>query len=415
MTEDAVEQQSSEDATKRHLTLEEMTDLIKVVRAFFISALVFLVVIALATIIVRQLTSSSIVIEPIKVPNSLVERGYTEEVVAQWIVDEMLTIQRVAKTTRSRRDLIPDSDLIDVEMPGSGLSIRTIGHIARQSLGISQIKISGEIVEENKHYLLRMRFNDGMLVEEGELDNRMRELVRGGAQGAIKMIDPFMLASYFHTKGDGQAMVQMIEHCLSDTNSENDAWAYNLHGIWHASRKNWDAAIEQYKNAVSADKKFALAYHNWGNALSKQGDYSKATERYSQALALDSKLDSARSNWSLTLMNWGDGLNRQREHEKALEKYEHSAKLAPENPLLRMKLADVLNRLGDHEKALREVELFARLAPDDPRAYAKWGTTLSKIGDKSAAIDKFRKALALDPEGYAYLNDKIKELEADSG
>jgi tetratricopeptide (TPR) repeat protein len=46
-------------------------------------------------------------------------------------------------------------------------------------------------------------------------------------------------------------------------------------------------AIAKYRKAVEVDPKYASAYHNWGIALYREGDYEGAIAKVKEALALD--------------------------------------------------------------------------------------------------------------------------------
>ena len=135
------------DSPAKHLgwmNLESTTKFLTQTRSMVVSAAVLATVVALATIVVRQLSNDAVVVQPIAVPASLVDEGFTPEVASQWIVDRMLTIQSEAKTRKARRDLLPDASRLDFEMPGSGVSVKAMGTIIRRSLGISEATLSGE-------------------------------------------------------------------------------------------------------------------------------------------------------------------------------------------------------------------------------------------------------------------------------
>ena len=90
----------------------------------------------------------------------MADKGFTSEVTAQWILDQIIDMQNIAVTLKDSQILTQESQQFDMDIPGSGLSVQTIGQVLSQSLGIEQRKISGEIVETPKGYSMRFEFQE---------------------------------------------------------------------------------------------------------------------------------------------------------------------------------------------------------------------------------------------------------------
>jgi tetratricopeptide (TPR) repeat protein len=72
----------------------------------------------------------------------------------------------------------------------------------------------------------------------------------------------------------------------------------------------------------------------------------------------------------------------------------------------------VLIRLGDDAGAIEKFERAIKLDPEYAEAYNNWGVALSNLGDDAGAIEKYEQAIELDPElAKAYNNWGVALLE----
>jgi len=398
--------------------LKRISEVLLQVRSFVVTLTVFAVVVALTAIVVRQLLSRSFVVDPIKAPASLAQRGYTPEVIAQWIVDEMHNIQTLATTQMTRSVLIPDWDRLNVEMPGSGLSVQTIGSILREGLGIVEQRISGEIAQFEDGYRMRLRLTldngDRHAIEvEGDVDQLLEE----GAREAIKAIKPFMLASYYYAiasnaelggvDGEEKAafiekMDEMIAVCLENSSREDDSWAHNLRGIALAKQEEHDQAIESYKHAIAADPHFALAEWNWGNSLQEMGRFGEAIRKYRNALGKNRKLDTELP--SLMLVDGGNELVGQLKVDKAIDAFQEALRWNPRQAEAYLAWGDVLeylastsdsvNKTDTYRQAIEKYRRATEIRPDHVIAHYRWSQALKAIKDPTAS-ERCRKALEI--------------------
>ena len=57
-----------------------------------------------------------------------------------------------------------------------------------------------------------------------------------------------------------------------------------------------DEAVQQFRQAIKVDSKYADAHVNWGVALYQKGDLEAAANQFREALALDPTHEHARKN-----------------------------------------------------------------------------------------------------------------------
>ena len=393
--------------------LERFGEVLSHLRSLVINIFFFLAAIALAVIIVRQLTNNSVVIEPVSVPDNLAKQGYTPKIIGQRIVDEIYKIQRAATTVKERRDLMPEWAQLDVEMPGAGMSVKEIGRIIKESLGISTTRISGEVVMVNQQFRLRLRFGGGRQTAETPLlaAEKPDDMIHIGAQQSVKAIDPFLLASYFYAAKNRDAMLEMIQYCLANDPAQDDPWALNLWGIHYADRKQWPEAINKYREAVKIDPQFALAYHNWGNVYEKQGDYKKAVEKYRQSTDLDPDFTLAYQNWGIALSKWAIELSQQRRYQEAIEKFEAAIEKNPGHAPAYTYWGRVYDQQDKYKAAIAKYQKALEIDPDNAQIYFYLGNAYQKLNDNRAAIENYRIALDLKPDRYNFLKRRIEKLQ----
>jgi tetratricopeptide (TPR) repeat protein len=88
----------------------------------------------------------------------------------------------------------------------------------------------------------------------------------------------------FYTQGQ-------LQHALSESSQllerfPNSVVLYNIAGACNAGLMQFDAAINNYKQALKIKPDYADAYNNMGNALKDKGDSEAAIESYKQALKI---------------------------------------------------------------------------------------------------------------------------------
>lgn len=403
--------------------MKQITDFLVGLRSLVASIVVITISIALITILYRQLSSSAIIVEPIRVPDKLVKSGYTPEIMAQRLMDGMFAIQRQATTKKEGASVTPEWQRFDMEVPGSGITIGTIGNVLRESMGIQEQKITGEVISLDSGLQLRLRllgtrqFGDSVSQEPGGVET----LLKASAEKAVQLIEPFMYASYLYANGQTDEVNEALDYCQAHCSDEDRKWALNLRGVLQADKKNWDAAIEGYQSALEVDPRFAIAYHNWAMALIKKNQPTMAYEKLLKAERLDSEITSKEEK-ALLRVAIGQQMHKEsKPTEEEIEQYRLALKLNPNETTAYMYWGNALSG-GSSPDYKTAVEKFA-MAQDKSKIqypdggavvaqnYALWGQALEKMKDYEGAISKNQSALEAYPQGYAYLSRKNDELK----
>jgi tetratricopeptide (TPR) repeat protein len=153
--------------------------------------------------------------------------------------------------------------------------------------------------------------------------------------------------------------------------------ARNNLGIVYAERREFDAALEQFEEALRLKPLYPDGLFNYGNALAQSGRLKEAIEQFRFALRLRPTMATAHSNLGVALANSGS-------------------------------LAEALPH---HEEAVR-------LLPNSARAHFNRAETLLKMGARTEAKEGFQRAASLVTAADAALGEQIRkrleELESAS-
>jgi hypothetical protein len=119
-------------------------------RKLAIDVLIVAVIVVALSVAVKATINTAVRFEPISVPEELVKRGLTGEVVTQRIIDEIMRINELAATAMAARTFSASTierALPKIETPVGGFSLAPIVAYLRELLGYSDVRIVGEIVK----------------------------------------------------------------------------------------------------------------------------------------------------------------------------------------------------------------------------------------------------------------------------
>ncbi|HSF96721.1 MAG TPA: tetratricopeptide repeat protein [Thermohalobaculum sp.] len=415
------------------------------VRSVIVDLVLLALIFGAITIVVTELRRDSVVIDPIRLPESLIAMGYSEDVAALRLWDAVVEINASTPTAKERVTLLPASQRMDFEAADSGVTLQTLVRILRPLLGIDEVRIVGEFIcttvdcaQEGLALRLRVFRNDGMKLismppvggKGGEQE--IAEYFHQAALELLRVLDPYVVA--FNLYQTDKAAAEREAQRLIRPSQPQRKWAMNLLGFIAADRNDFDAAIGWYQRAVAADPdgEFAIAYTNWGNALRAKGDLDGAIEMQKRAIEIDPKYANAYINWANVLADkgdldgalakvsqaaeidpasafafnvWGNMHYSKGELDLAIEKYRRATELDPFSGLAHFNWGIALADMGDLDGAIDQYIRAVEIDPKDAGALANWGIALRDKGDLDGATGKFAEAVEADPRNAFALNN----------
>ncbi len=205
----------------------------------------------------RELRRNTIVLDPLEVPRELAERGYTPAVVTERLLDAIHTIQSVATTQKPRRGHIASALQADIQIPVGQLSIRSFAHYFRQLFDRPDQQLAGEITRDGDVLTLQIRRRDGARITQGRprIAADVPPLVTAGAEEAVRLTDPYVLASYYieqELPGPFARTEEALRHVI-ETRPDEAPWACNLQGLLLLIRGEDEAALAVLRRGFEAD------------------------------------------------------------------------------------------------------------------------------------------------------------------
>ena len=163
-------------------------------------------------------------------------------------------------------------------------------------------------------------------------------------------------------------------------------------GNKYADSRQYDQAVDAYRQALKLDPNLAAAYHGLGRVYVNMGRPSDALGPMRSAIRIEPDNAIAHVNLAITLENL-------RRFEDALPELNEARRLSPQNATIHNELGNLLNNfLGRTADALVSYQEARRLDPDDPAIQYNVGLALMLLGKSAEAIAPLQEALRLNPQ-----------------
>jgi len=189
----------------------------------------------------------------------------------------------------------------------------------------------------------------------------MRTLTREPSCGIIKSEDPpqktLRILINLYSVGKLEKALTVAKKIVD--RFPNSAPLYNIIGAVYAGLRQFDAAVDSYKQAINITPVYADAYNNMGNALQLMGDLEAAVESYKQALTITPNDADAHNN-----------------------------------------LGNALQKQGNLDEAISSYYVALSLKNDFFEAYNNLGNSLQRLGNLGDAYKNYQKAISIKPDYY---------------
>lgn len=345
--------------------------------AFVLAILIFLPILA------SQFLRNPVLIEPIAMPETLVMRGMTPEVVASRLWDGLRDATQLARTSKTSIDAIPNSQRVQFSVPDVGLSMDSIVRQTRQFFNVYQTRIAGEFVcadaacaPEGMRLRLRVLRGTSEVIDLPPLgDQDLRTYFTDAAVQILSVLDPFVALSAI--SGTEPVRATALARRLIRQHHPDSKWAHNLIGNLHSNTGQQQASAGQHAAASEAFRA-ALA------------EYRSATE-------LDPTFTVAQANAAQTLRQLGDPVASRAEYDTINAR-------APDVPAVVTGYAELAIGAGDIDGGIALLQRAAALDPVNPLYFARIGEVETERGNVELAHNWFRRSLAIDPAFPLALN-----------
>ncbi|BAZ21868.1 TPR repeat-containing protein [Kalymmatonema gypsitolerans NIES-4073] len=184
-------------------------------------------------------------------------------------------------------------------------------------------------------------------------------------------------------------------------------------------KKQYNAAINHYNQALKLNSKDADTYYKRGLAYYHLGNYEKAIADYTQVIQINPYYGKVYTKLGLARYHLGD-------YEGAIADYTQAIRINPNDAVAYRNRADIRYHVGDYHGAIedytqaikinpnssnfgdsnRAIELFSQsieMSPKDALGYKNRGNSRFDLGDYKGAIEDYTQVLKINPndaDGY---------------
>ena len=311
-----------------------------------------------------------------------------------------------------------------IDMARSGRFIGAMAQTFQQSFPFVYVIAAGQVRDSEFSRNMFVVIGANQALDLAGLNLRASE---GSVLGAATVKQLEERAEGLVLRDDHAPVDNLIAQAASQDGRQRAAAQLTWIGDRLDQRGRLDAAIRQYRLALTVDPEFAGAHNNLGSALARQGSVQEARDHFQEAVRLASDFAEPHSNLAAILAAEGDVrgaseelqralaivpryaevhynlgvlLAQQGRVSEALEQYYQAAALNPEFAEARVGLANVLatqQRLEDAVEQYGQALEGSLSAADRAQVYHNLGAIYESVGRFDEAAAQYRQALEHDP------------------
>src|SRR5208337_2719906 len=215
----------------------------------------------------------------------------------------------------------------------------------------------------------------------------------------------FMRNRYFIALATALMAVFLIVATGCKGNPEKAKKKYLESGLKYVDKKEYDAAVIQFKKALQADPKYAEAHYQLGVTYLRLRRGQDAFQELNTAVNLDPK--NVKAHLELGNLLWAAARSNPQYYKAAEEQARKVIEIDPNNADGYALLGTALFAEREPDEALQAYNRVIELKPNDSAAYLNRGVLYTSMKKDAEAEADFKKAIALNPknlEGYSNLS-----------
>ena len=251
-----------------------------------------LFVIAATILFINMIWSAShdhsLVIERFAVPPGLANSEISGEQLAGLVADKLATINATASSFRAENTFDVDwGKDINIEVPGSGVSLSDIDRLLRQRLG-HQTRIGGTLYHQGAGLRLSLHTGLGAAASVDGTASDFDALAQKAAEALSDATQPYRYSKYLEFSGrpdEALAVARRTAESQAPANERAWAWAQISNLL---SAKDVPNCVRAGYRAIQLDPDNALAYLNTSNCEAFLGHDGRATGLQARSVELAS-------------------------------------------------------------------------------------------------------------------------------
>ena len=417
----------------------------------------FLIVLAW---LIPEIYHEETILNPIKVPDDIVKLGYTDNVVADQIVDaaQKITVDEEQKIiletihpffkdeTTLDTHVFPkeedfwkkvvndmqlwdtyhqvvqtDSHKIDITIPSTSFTTLAISRLIRQKLPFHpSTYINGDLVYDNNRLVLTLRATTfdkrSYSLQVFQNGKEIRPLIKDGGITLLKLINPLTTVSDAYREfidsakemKDYKQLVPSLEYYLSHKPATYDALVIKMWGATLVYHEHPEEAINQIKKNIDSDSKLAYAFVAWGTALLRINKYDEAIKQFEKAKAFKPTLADAYNGSGFAFGYLG-------KYDEAIKQFKQTICHNPKYYSAYIGLGVAFSTLKKYDEAAEQYQKAINIEPKSVNTYIYLGQALEhrykENENRDEAIKQYQKAINIEPKfanAYIYLGQALE-------
>ncbi len=295
--------------------------------------------------------TQEVYIRELSVPPSFTHAGYTTVVVDDRLHNNLLELERTARTRPETRQLATEADKSPLELIAQYLNITLIARALQDASRLIEYSISGSVVQVGNNHVMRLairhRGGSHVHVTITRPVAEIEALLSDAATGILQVIDPHILCTIRLRDGLARTPVdiataqQCIEASLPLAARSDKIWLYNLLGVVGFMRADYAGATNAFRAALQLDSEFSPALLNLGILFAHNGRHDEAIRAYEAVFRRRTRGESPQT-YAAAYTEWGNSLMALQRREEALARYADAVRVDPRYALAYSFWADAL-------------------------------------------------------------------------
>lgn len=357
--------------------------------------------IAIICIVIQDLSSDIVTIEPISVPPILSQNGYTQEVASRRLRDALGKYAAKADTAMKSPAMASRNELPNIVIPKIDLPLNAIVSTIRSLLHYgSQKNISGELISQGRLIWLRLRVDDREVYTNpnGFYADTADELFADAVPSVMEKIAPYFVAATIlqHDPKSGLRKADEIIARLPFSNV-NVQWAYLMKGNFLMKQGRYAEAEFFMRTAVLSDTTSSIAHLFLGHVLRVSGKFNEAITEYHRSIKYNREATETDPRYAELHEGLGSIFFRKGKLDIAIAEFHRAIEIDAEFWGSHAWLGQVLRITGKFDEAILEFRRAIALNPKIQFVYNELGSVLAFQGKLDDAIVEYRNAIEVDP------------------
>ena len=269
---------------------------------------------------------------------SFTQRGYSSAVSLQRIHDNLLALERRARTRPETQRLETESEAGPLGLIAQYLNITLIARALQDSSRLIEYTINGSVVQDGDQHTMHIRIahRDGQRLEL-VLHRPVAEiepLLQDAATAILSIIDPHILCTKKLREGLTATPPNLADAhaCIASTmptaSRDDRMWLFNLSGVIAFMEHDHAGAVDSFRSALHLDPDFSPALLNVGILLAENGRHEEAIHAFRTVFRRVSRGESPQT-YAATYSEWGNSLMALGRPDEARARYADAVRADP--------------------------------------------------------------------------------------